>query len=182
MKLKSLKLFAIGMLVFGISNGLSAQTKKAPVKKNVTTKTPVKSSNTTKTSTSATSKPSLKIGQEYQGGIIVILNSDGKSGVVAALSNLDNSMNWADANKACQDLVANGYDDWRLPTAKELAAIYYKLHSENKGSVAKGTYLSSDVMPGDLFAYAYIMQGMTGVQNVVEKTSLNLVRPVRTFK
>ena len=182
----------IGLVICG-TNVAIAQTKKAsakkttaPAKKPTAPKSTTTSTSKTTTSTTNTSSainaPTLKVGQEYQGGFIISLKADGKSGLIAAKSNLSAPMNYADANKACQDLVQDGYDDWRLPNMKELGSIYSALHSANKGQVTKGTYLSQDVVIGGSFINTYLMDGMVGIGTMVEVVKPALVRPVRSFK
>jgi|GEM_PF-3099772 hypothetical protein len=43
------------------------------------------------------------------------------------------TMNWVEAKQACDNLVLNGYDDWQLPSPKELSSLYYLLNSKNIG-------------------------------------------------
>ena len=59
-----------------------------------------------------------------RGGIIVYA-TDGH-GLVAAPKDLG-VMDWGSAKIACDELVLNGYSDWRLPTKEELNAIYVNL-------------------------------------------------------
>ena len=58
-------------------------------------------------------------------GGFVVYETDGH-GLVAAPEDLG-SMDWGSAKIACDELVLNGYSDWRLPTKEELNAIYVNL-------------------------------------------------------
>ena len=82
----------------------------------------------------------LKIGDVYQGGIIVFIlrpsrwsinrwlpadegyDPDVPHGLIAAPSDQGN-MKWTKANKICDDLELNGYTDWYLPSKEELNKI-----------------------------------------------------------
>ena len=62
--------------------------------------------------------------QIEKGGIIVY-ERDGH-GLIASQTDLG-YMDWNAAKIACDELVLNGYSDWRLPTKEELNAIYVNL-------------------------------------------------------
>jgi len=49
--------------------------------------------------------------------------SDNATGLVWLQADSGVGMNWADALTYCEDLSAAGFDDWRLPNAKELQSI-----------------------------------------------------------
>jgi hypothetical protein len=49
--------------------------------------------------------------------------NDEVTGLVWAQNVSEASMSWKDANEYCEDLELGGYDDWRLPTVKELWSI-----------------------------------------------------------
>lgn len=57
-----------------------------------------------------------------RGGYIVY-EKDGH-GLIAAPKDLSGMLNYEEAKKACEDLVLNGFSDWRLPTKKELNQLY----------------------------------------------------------
>ena len=56
-------------------------------------------------------------------------------------------MNWDDANNACQELSAYGYDDWFLPSMGEFDAartagyIWYDIWSSTPSSTAYYAYI-----------------------------------------
>ena len=74
------------------------------------------------------------------GGIVVYENNG--YALVVAPTDLG-MMNWADAIEACYNLKLNGYDDWHLPTSKELDSLYVNLHKKGVGGFANGWYWSS---------------------------------------
>lgn len=74
-----------------------------------------------------TAVKSFRIGQDYQGGVIAYINSDGKSGIIIQKANMPKLYNWIEAKSVCNNLVEQGYDDWYLPSIDELA-----LMKENK--------------------------------------------------
>ncbi|UUX91980.1 Lcl C-terminal domain-containing protein [Methanoplanus endosymbiosus] len=49
--------------------------------------------------------------------------TDEVTGLIWAQDLTDSAMSWKDAGAYCEDLVLAGYDDWRLPTVKELWSI-----------------------------------------------------------
>ena len=98
----------------------------------------------------------LKIGDVYQGGIIVFIlrpsrwsisrwlpadegyDPDVPHGLIAAPSDQGN-MKWTKANKICDDLELNGYTDWYLPSKEELKKIC-KLASRAEGSFYRSLF------------------------------------------
>jgi hypothetical protein len=49
-------------------------------------------------------------------------------------------MTWTDAKQWCEDLAADGKNDWRLPTKEELNTLY---ENKNKLGIIFGAYWSS---------------------------------------
>ena len=62
------------------------------------------------------SKAQLKIGQNYQDGIIISLSADGKSGLLIQKKDFSKSMDWHTAKNECGKLGPG----WRLPKLEEL--------------------------------------------------------------
>lgn len=74
----------------------------------------------------------LKVGQYYQGGIIGGLSCDGLHGFI--VSDLDIQKSWSQANSYCENLIYNGYSDWKLPNYNQLVDIYKNLHLNGIGN------------------------------------------------
>lgn len=63
----------------------------------------------------------VKTGDRYKGGLVYrIGGKEQKVAMIVSMQNLPSQMVWADARKACDDLVLNGYDDWELPSDYEM--------------------------------------------------------------
>jgi len=63
------------------------------------------------------------------------------SQIEVAENDFVNRLNWEDAIRECQNL-GNG---WRLPSIKELKAMYNQLHSKGEGNFKPRPYWSSSV-------------------------------------
>ncbi len=173
----------------------TAQQPKPSTSKPATNTTPTspttgKPSTTTKPAVTkpAVTKPAapkpLEIGQEHLGGIIIKLNADGKTGLIAAKQDLDQQYNWADAKTACDNLVVKGpnYDftDWRLPSLEELQ-ICQNLFFNNLGSFSPTAYWTSSKSPSQESAICYVFDKSKPTNRPFLRTSALKVRPVRTF-
>jgi hypothetical protein len=90
------------------------------------------------------SKAQLKIGQEYQGGIIAVLNNDGKSGLITTKSSDFLWMTWNNANSKCKNL-GNG---WRLTTANEWIEIF---KNKNILTIVDSVIYWCDAMENEIF-------------------------------
>jgi hypothetical protein len=63
--------------------------------------------------------------------------TDQATGLMWMKADSGKGMNWGDALAYCENLSANGYDDWRLPNAKELQSIVdYTRSPSTSGSAA----------------------------------------------
>lgn len=61
----------------------------------------------------------LKLGDEYEGGVIGGITEKGEYIIVAPKKYTNTIMNYKSAKAYCADLTIEGYSDWRLPTKKE---------------------------------------------------------------
>ena len=110
-------------------------------------------------------------------GGVVVYEANGH-GLIVADRNIGR-MNWMKANKACEDLVLNGHDDWYLPTRKELVQIYNALHVTNQMRIDVDNVLwTSEATVGVL---AWTISFFNGKQTSWGKTTVYAVRPVRRF-
>lgn len=119
------------------------------------------------------------IGQSIFGGIIFYIDPTGQHGLICA-PNDQGVNNWSTAINVCDDLVLNGYMDWRLPAINELVLMYNNLHLNNQGNF--GTfrgYWSSNEFSGDR---AFHMLFDLGYSHLAQfKHVHNNIRAVRSF-
>ena len=116
-----------------------------------------------------------KIGEAKLGGIIVSVNND--HGLVVALKDLrESTLSWTEAKDACNNLKTNGYNDWRLPTKKELNLLFKR--RDVIGNLSP-TYYWTSTENNNIDAWNQNMS--TGFQFTMEKFSKNNVRAVRSF-
>jgi len=70
----------------------------------------------------------VEIGQHYGGGIVVAKDSSGKHGLIAARVELEYSLEATPTAVCANYTVVSGgktYNDWYLPTAQKMNAVYY---------------------------------------------------------
>lgn len=125
-----------------------------------------------------TNAQNYKQGDKAEGGIIFPHNK--KSGLVIAEKGLG-FMSWEEGKKACEDLELNGYNDWRLPTLKELAIIYYQFYIKGVGGYPTGFYWSKSENKG-IKELAWCFDFKDGSEyNSHTKSNTNYVIPVRAY-
>lgn len=100
---------------------------------------------------------------------------DGQSNTNAIVSNCTQS---GIAAQLCDDLELNGYNDWFLPSIKELDLMYTNLHLNGQGNFVNSTYWSSTEMNS---IYAWEQYFGDGDQNFINKDNDYYVRAVRKF-
>ena len=109
-----------------------------------------------------------------QRGGIVVYEKDGH-GLVAAPTDLG-VMNWESAKTACDNLVLNGFSDWRLPSREELNSLYE--NRDKIGGFADGGHWSSTGYDNDS---AWRLYFGIGKQYYRDKSTKCSVRAVRAF-
>ncbi|TMM57110.1 TIR domain-containing protein [Maribacter algarum] len=125
------------------------------------------------------SLPELVIGDQYDGGIVFAIDSDGKSGKVVHIDDAG-PMPWADA-MIIHDKLGKG---WRLPTLDELKVLYNSLGQGASNSAEFADKLYWSATPYDEFQ-ARLLQFRTGNTsyhyNKEAEHRQFLVRAVRDF-
>lgn len=152
---------------------------------------------------------SIAVGDVYQGGIIFYIDPTGDHGLIVADSDLGSSMPWGCpyvdvstsaavgagkqntinilatcseagiAAKACSDLVANGYDDWFLPSIDDLQLISDNLIENGIGNFVENQSYWSSTQQGDFTSYAFDVRHHSFFNS--RKNTILMVRPVRAF-
>lgn len=117
-------------------------------------------------------------GQKVEGGIVFPSNK--KSGLVIAEKGLG-LMSWNEGKKACEDLVLNGYDNWRLPSLKELGIIFYQFYVKGIGGFPTEYYWSKAENKG-IRQLAWCFDFKDGQEyNSHPKTNTKYILPVRSY-
>jgi hypothetical protein len=66
----------------------------------------------------------LKIGDEWEGGIIFFLDDTGQHGLIVSPTDLSGTADWDEAVQACNEYNGGNKEDWRLPSIEELQLLY----------------------------------------------------------
>jgi hypothetical protein len=96
---------------------------------------------------------------------------NGVSNTIAIVAQLGNNGGVAYAAKLCADLVVNGCDDWYLPSAGELNAIYQHLGPTPNNGFANAYYWSSSEFNG---GNAWGQDFANGIQLTIDKSISSL--------
>ena len=164
------------------------ETKPAPTTKpKANTNTPTKSKNnpatdkpSNKTDNKANNKPADKqtkvvLGQEYGGGIVIYVNTNGEHGMIVSSKEVG-SVDWEKATKICAAYKVGNIGGWRLPSKDELNIIYQ--NRKHLGSYNKGNYWSASEEGKNS---AITINFSNGNQTKSNKQSNFAVRAVRPF-
>lgn len=106
--------------------------------------------------------------------------SDGWRYLEAAPSDQNNHTTGHDAVRLCDDLVLNGFSDWRLPSIDELYLIYNNMYKKGRGSFATTWYWGS-VSRGIIFIYNWAMDFSNGSHGKYSGDFYYHARAVRQF-
>jgi Leucine-rich repeat (LRR) protein len=124
---------------------------------------------------------SLSVGSNYEGGIVLSIDDDGKHGLIVARSDQsDAPTSWNNAKNLCDSYVSDGFSKWRLPTIDELKMIYKNLDLID-GLNTRGLYWSSGI---DANGYTSLINFGNGYTNYKFNTAMGhsfYVRAVRDF-
>ncbi len=125
-------------------------------------------------------KTLLAVGSHSNGGIVVSLKDSKEHGLVVAESdqNDGSKTDWNTAQKICETMVADSFDNWRLPTKEELKMIY-NIKDKVGGLNTGGLYWSSSEA-GNNFAYLIKFSNGSTSYNY-NKNNDFYVRAVRDF-
>lgn len=118
----------------------------------------------------------LKAGQSYKGGKIFYIDNTGKHGLIAAVNDFPEMVNWDKAIKLCKDYRGGSFSDWYLPNKDELNILYEK--QELIKGFAASYYWSSTEAPGNNAWYQVFFNGN---QYGSYKHFTGKVRAVRKF-
>ena len=102
-------------------------------------------------------------------------------GLVAAITDLG-KLDWGSAKTACDELVLNGYSDWRLPTKEELNSVYVNLAKVGAGNFSEDFYWSSTGGNEAAWIQGFNYGSQHGGDSYVNKNTTHSVRAVRRFK
>lgn len=122
----------------------------------------------------------VKIGDKVHGGIVFYINKKG-GGLVAAPTDYDFSTTWKDAKSLCNNLVLNGFDDWYLPSMKELKYMYNNLKLQNLGNFIDHSYWSSNKKSGNkswVYGFGYGYKSGSKINSVA---NVRAIRKIKKF-
>jgi hypothetical protein len=127
----------------------------------------------------------LSIGDSFGGGKLAYIltptdagyDSTLIKGIVAATADESTAKTWTNAITASNDKVANGYDDWYLPSKDELNKLY--LNKDAIGGFVGASYWSSTQSTSTNAWFQLFAAG--GTQLASSKTLSNSVRAIRAF-
>lgn len=120
----------------------------------------------------------------FKNGGYVVYEKDGH-GLVMALFDTG-KFNWADAKTACDELVLNGYTDWRLPSKEELVFIFNNVYKSGLiASFYEDYYWSSLERYDTAWIYSFVKENYSCIScdraSTESKRAGYRVRAVRAF-
>ena len=131
---------------------------------------------------SLSSAAALKIGDSYNGGVVIYIDGTGQHGLIAAKADMTGSsgkaegfFNWYGAKVAANSFV-DGYCDWFLPNKEQLKQLY--INRGHLGGIMDTYYWSSSESESNK---AWAQDFSTGQQIDGNKTNTSRVRAIRSF-
>ena len=126
------------------------------------------------------------VGEQYQGGIVFWVNSNGSHGLILAMSDQHNSSSFDYAPNYVSDNslyipISQIYADWRMPTKFELNLMYTTRASTVLASAydfTNGIYWSSTISTSST---AYAQNFVGGTSAAITRTNSYNVRAIREF-
>ncbi len=126
----------------------------------------------------------LQKGDNHGGGMIVFIEQSKQynskvpqlHGVIAALSDLSNTLTWFEAKATCDSLTSGGFTDWTLPGKEDLNRLF--LVKEVLGGFQNSDYWSSSAYEPDS---AWTQHFLDGKRNIRSRETRLRVRPIRKF-
>lgn len=107
----------------------------------------------------------------------IVIDYNSEYNLMVYSEDFEGTYTWDEAMKACEDLVAFGFDDWYLPTENELAAVY--MNKKKIGNFSYTTYWCSSEPYGTGGNNAKFRNFYSGNQSYFPKNSKRKVRCVR---
>jgi hypothetical protein len=137
------------------------------------------------TSVKATAPASLKVGDNYGGGVVAYIFQSGdtgyvsgrKHGLITAKEDQSEGATWEQAKKISRDYRGGGYKDWRLPSKKELTKLYINRMVIGGFKETHYYWSSTESDKNDAWDQSF----RTGNHNLGYKLDNNYVRAVRAF-
>jgi len=121
----------------------------------------------------------------FKHGGIVLTENNGHGLVISVMDLTPIKVNYYTAYSTCDNLVLNGYDDWRLPLKEELSMYLISGYNSEKivGLYTGGyhPYWTNSEVPKGQYGRGPIEMYRVGGSNAEKKSSTGVVRAVRTF-
>jgi hypothetical protein len=126
-------------------------------------------------------KKSPSVGSDFQGGIVLTFNDTLNQGVIVTKVDLMSNLTWLEGKNLCDTSTYLGYDDWRMPTTKELLLCYQILHIKKIGNFnVKTPYWGSS--EGELGYFAWFVDFSDGQAYESNENNIARIRAVRDFR
>ncbi len=116
-------------------------------------------------------KPRGVLSKYKHGGIVVYENNG--HGLVTSFADLE-PMDLVSAKSACDNLILNGYSDWRLPTKEELNLLYFNLGKFGLGSFSRSEYWSSSMDMNNYAWKQYLNLNNSNFTNIYNTNKINI--------